>query len=97
MPDRSTDPGASQDGLFRDFSFSDRELEALKSAALGLTERGIGHKLGISWRTVKQHLYAARQRCGARNTTHAVVMAIASGQLDASTILQEEISEDQED
>jgi DNA-binding CsgD family transcriptional regulator len=52
-----------------------REAEVLRLVALGLTNEQVGNVLGISWRTVKAHLYSAYRKLGARNRTHAVVLA----------------------
>lgn len=42
----------------------------------GLSEREIAAALYLSERTVKRHLAAIRSRLGAKNTTHAVVIAL---------------------
>lgn len=62
--------------LFVAKKLSPRELEALGYAALGYTSKGIARKLSIAERTAKQHLQAAREALGARNTTHAVAIAL---------------------
>ena len=55
-----------------------RQREILQLVAdLGNRERhaDIAHLLNVSVQTVQNHLYIARKRLGARNTTHAVVLA----------------------
>lgn len=43
---------------------SDRELEVVRLAAQGYTNKQIGERLGISWRTAKQHVQNALCRLG---------------------------------
>lgn len=60
---------------------SDRELEVLKLAAHGLTNRAIGAQLNISERTVHSHLMNIFSKMGAGTRTEAVLKAIHMGWL----------------
>lgn len=57
----------------------DAELRALLCASHGLTRMMIADVLGVSPDTVKTQLQRARQRLAAKNTTHAVALAIRAG------------------
>ena len=56
-----------------------RELEVLRLAARGLTNRAIGHKLGISHRTVQGHLANIYGKLGVSSRTEAVTEALRLG------------------
>jgi len=90
MPDRDLFPGpsAGADGLFDSPSpvLSDRQCEVLGLAALGLADKEIAREMSISVYTVGDHLRAARASLGARNTTHAVVLALCAGLLPVDGI-----------
>jgi len=58
---------------------SERELEVLRLAARGLTNRGIGHELGISERTVHSHLMNIFAKLGVGTRTEAVLTAMRAG------------------
>lgn len=60
---------------------TDREREVLAAAAEGLTNHEIAETLFIGFSTVKTHLDHARTKLGARNTTHAVVLADRASRL----------------
>jgi len=60
---------------------SNRQRLALAMAANGLTDINIAARMGIARHTVRLTLMAARRKLGARNTTHAVALAIACGVL----------------
>jgi len=55
---------------------SKRQHEVLSLAAQGLDGAEIGEQLHLSSSTVRQHLCKIHQRLNARNTTHAVVLAL---------------------
>jgi RNA polymerase sigma factor (sigma-70 family) len=63
--------------IFR--NLSPREREVLAWTAQGKSARQIGEILGISKRTVDEHVQRAEQKLNARNKTHAVVLAIHYG------------------
>lgn len=86
MPDRAGTPGQSvimdcPFFVFEPVELSRRETEALILAARGLTAFEIGRRMAIAERTVKDHLYAAREKLGALNTTHAVAIALVLGHI----------------
>jgi DNA-binding NarL/FixJ family response regulator len=56
-----------------------RELEVLRHAARGLTNREIGHQLEISHRTVQGHLANIYGKLGVNSRTEAVTEAIRRG------------------
>ena len=61
---------------------SKRELEVLRLAAQGKTNREIALELGVSHKTVEKHRGAACAALGAASRTEAVVRALAQGLLD---------------
>ncbi len=56
-----------------------RELEVLRLAARGLTNRAIGHQLDISHRTVQGHLASIYGKLGVNSRTEAVTEALRRG------------------
>ena len=58
---------------------TDRQLEILVNVARGKTNRQIGETLGISERTVRNHMRSILQRLSSSDRTHAVVLAIGNG------------------
>ncbi len=58
---------------------TERELEVLRLAAQGETNRAIGHKLGISDRTVQGHLANIFGKLGVSTRTEAVLLALKQG------------------
>jgi DNA-binding CsgD family transcriptional regulator len=58
------------------------EIEALRYAADGYTAEQTARRLGISRQAVLTRTYSSRTKLGARSTTHAVVLAHQTGQLD---------------
>jgi DNA-binding NarL/FixJ family response regulator len=58
---------------------TDRQLEILVNVARGKTNREIGESLGISERTVRNHMRSILQRLSSSDRTHAVVVAIGHG------------------
>ncbi len=65
---------------------SARELECLKWTAEGKTAREASEILGISERTVRFHLNAAREKMKCANTTQAVAQAIAKNLIKVSDV-----------
>lgn len=55
-------------------SVTKRQREILELAATGLTSKQIGHKLGLSPKTVDCHFDRVQHRLGARTRSHAVVI-----------------------
>ena len=60
---------------------SDREGEVLAFVAEGFTNKLIGARLGISERTVKNHLTSIMTKLQATDRTHSVVTAVQLGWL----------------
>jgi DNA-binding NarL/FixJ family response regulator len=56
-----------------------RELDVLRLAARGMTNRAIGHELGISHRTVQGHLASVFGKLGVNSRTEAVTEALRRG------------------
>jgi DNA-binding CsgD family transcriptional regulator len=56
-----------------------RELEVLKLAADGLTNKEIGARMFISVETVKSHVRKALAKTDCRNRTHLVVTVVRKG------------------
>jgi DNA-binding CsgD family transcriptional regulator len=65
-------------------SLTDREKEVLSLLALGETNATIADQLHLSPETVRSHTRSARLRLGARSRSHAIALALQSGQLDLS-------------
>jgi LuxR family transcriptional regulator of spore coat protein len=64
-------------------ALSDRQRECLQLAALGLTSARIGERLGLSPRTVDEHLMTACNALGVRTRIQAVArMAIDARRAD---------------
>lgn len=60
-------------------AFTERELDVLDAAARGHTRGSTAELLGVGVETVKTLRAHAIARSGARNTTHAVAIAIRAG------------------
>lgn len=60
-----------------------RERQVLALLAQGLEASDVADRMTVTLDTVKCHSLRARRRLGARNTTHAVALAIATRQLPA--------------
>ena len=60
-------------------TLTEREVEVLRLAARGLTNRAIGHALGISHRTVQGHLASIYGKLGVNSRTEAVTEALRRG------------------
>jgi len=63
-------------------SLTPRELDVLRWLALGLPNKGIATRLGISDQTVKFHVAAIIGKLGAVNRTDAVRRAVRRGLID---------------
>jgi len=64
---------------------TDRELDVLRLAAKGFTNKAIGMQLGISDRTVQGHLAHIFDKMQATSRTEAVMRAVALGWISQST------------
>lgn len=61
---------------------SKREVEVLKLTAVGMFNKEIGAKLGISERTVKNHMSSIFKKIDTSDRTQAAVFAIRNGLVD---------------
>jgi len=64
------------------FSLSARELEVLKSVAAGLSDKQVAGLLGISPKTVRNHLSQIFSKLQAGNRVEAVINALKRGLLN---------------
>jgi len=60
-------------------ALTQRELDVLRLAAHGMTNREIGHELGISHRTVQGHLASVYAKLAVNSRTEAVTEALRRG------------------
>jgi DNA-binding NarL/FixJ family response regulator len=60
-------------------ALTEREVDVLRLAARGLTNKAIGHTLGISNRTVQGHLANIYGKLGVNSRTEAVTQALKQG------------------
>lgn len=60
---------------------SNGELRVLECLSHGMTAPMAAEALGVSVETVKSHLRSARRRLAAKNSTHAVTLAIRLGMI----------------
>lgn len=67
------------EGYYASDKLSARELEVLRLAANGSSNRVIGEALNISEPTVKTHMSAILVKLGASDRTHAVTLAVKRG------------------
>jgi DNA-binding CsgD family transcriptional regulator len=62
-----------------DAALTPREMETISLLADGASSGEIGRTLGISKRTVEGHAREIVRKLGAKNRTHAVVIALLNG------------------
>jgi DNA-binding CsgD family transcriptional regulator len=60
-------------------SLDQSEIEVLEGAALGVTVNKMAEAAGVTYSIIEVRLAKARAKLNARNTTHAVVLAIKAG------------------
>ncbi|MFL7807522.1 MAG: response regulator transcription factor, partial [Anaerolineae bacterium] len=68
-------------------ALSDRELEVLRLAAKGMSNREIARELNLSSRTVQAHLSTIFVKMDVGSRTEAVVQALRVGLLDLENTL----------
>ena len=73
-PKRVAVPGAP--------TLTPRQTEILTLYARGLFSKEIGRELGISYKTIEVLMIQAKQRLGAKRTTHAVAIALHFGLIE---------------
>jgi two-component system, NarL family, nitrate/nitrite response regulator NarL len=71
-------------GARRQYQLTPRQIDVLKSLALGKSNKEIARDLTISEGTVKSHIDAILGELAARNRTHAVIVAQQAGLIDAT-------------
>lgn len=77
--ERGSHPVGATRGVATARPITNRQLEILRNVARGKTNRQIGETLGISERTVRNHMRAILKRMASSDRTHAVVLAIGHG------------------
>ena len=65
---------------------TNRQIQVIRLKAKGAAIKEIAYKLDISARTVEEHIYEVIRRLEAKNSTHAVALAIAQGHIEFETI-----------
>lgn len=78
-----------QEEILAGLPLSERELEALHSAALGESWGEAGMRLHFSRETIRSNRRSAIAKLAARNITHAVVIAVGMGYVNIEEILEE--------
>ncbi|MEV6449024.1 response regulator transcription factor [Amycolatopsis sp. NPDC051716] len=68
-----SDPESADEPVRTEWNFTDRERHVAELLAKGLTNRQIARTLGISERTVKNHLHAIFHKLAVGDRTHAVI------------------------
>lgn len=72
---------------------SRRERQCLELAAQGKSDWVVGKILGISERTVHNHIESAKRRLGVATRVQAIVQALASRQIAFGDLLKAEVTE----
>lgn len=65
-----------------DDSLSEREIQVLRSVALGNSNKRVAAELGVTEETVKAHMKSIASKLSANDRTHAVTIAIRRGILE---------------
>ena len=63
-----------------------REVEILQLSAVGLTEVNIANNLGISSNTVRNHIENTKNKLGAKNKLHAVIIATQNNEINVQDL-----------
>lgn len=77
--------GKAKDGGFiitGDIHITRRELEVLSIVATGIENRKAAEILGVSYQTVRNHIYNITKKLGATNHANAVVRAIENKMIE---------------
>jgi len=80
---------ATDRGFAPTLELQPKERAALALAANGLSTETAAHALGVAPETMKTNLKRARDRLSARNTAHAVAIAIQRGLIDVARDVEE--------
>ena len=68
-----------QEPKYKDIPLTNLEMQVLRHVALGLSNREIGHSLGISIETVKEHVQNILRKVDVTDRTQAAVWAVRKG------------------
>jgi DNA-binding CsgD family transcriptional regulator len=71
--------GSAEDGGFilkNNIHITKRELEALTLIGMGLDNREVAKRLGVSVNTVRNHIYNIMLKLGANSRAHAIALAV---------------------
>jgi DNA-binding NarL/FixJ family response regulator len=79
--DHFAHPGSPPTGQGKSAQLSDRELDVLRLAAKGMSNRDIARNLHLSDRTIQAHLSTTFTKMGVGSRTEAVVKALREGWL----------------
>jgi DNA-binding NarL/FixJ family response regulator len=79
--DHFTQPASPPAEVGRSAQLSDRELDVLRLAAKGMSNRHIAHSLHLSERTIQAHLSTIFTKMEVGSRTEAVVNALREGWL----------------
>ncbi len=82
MQDQITHSAAEITGSRTKGNLSKREMEVLLQIKEGLRNPEIAAGLGLSTKTVENHVRSILQKLGAKNRTEAVVVALKSSLID---------------
>jgi DNA-binding NarL/FixJ family response regulator len=88
LRDAVNGPGRSEHSERPGFYLTPREIQVLELKATGETIGAIGLRLAISASTVKAHLANIRCKLEAKDTTHAVVLALMWGLIKIDAVLR---------
>ena len=83
---RERGDAAVADGVAQPRGLSRRERTVLALAAQGLTTAEIADELVLAPSTIESHIRRACARIGARNRSHAITLALATGQLELDAL-----------
>ena len=75
-PTDSQTNGVEHENAQPRFCLSRREAQVLHLAAEGWEYQEIGDRLGITRATVRNHMVSVRRKLGARNSLHALAIAL---------------------
>lgn len=84
------EPRTSLEEILEGDPLTDREIEQLYDGAKGKSAGQSGKELFLSPETVKGYRKRVVAKLAARNFTHAVVIAIGTGVIDISRVLDDE-------
>ena len=79
-------PKLTEDAAARAAGLSAKEVEVLKAAARGLSNKQIGRELWLSEQTIKFHLSNVYRKLGVTNRTEAVSHALEHGLIKPETV-----------